>query len=166
MPDGPAFDVIRSGRDPDRRNPVRGWLIAGLALVLVAGGVAVHLALGGPGRPHHAPRRSASPVALAVPPIFHGTPLRPGTARPALLFLGGDGLRLLSVGQRARAALADVWPGSIARDPLGPDPAVQQVASVAGGVAALISSHGSAGLADVGAVLFIPVTGSGPAPRA
>jgi hypothetical protein len=163
VPDGPAFDDIRSGRDPDRRNPVRGRLIAGLVIVLIAGGVAVHLALGGSGHPgHHTARRPASPVALAVPPIFHGTPLRPGTARPALLFLGGDGLRLLSVGQRARTSLADVWPGSIAaRDPLGPDPAVQQVASVAGGVVALISSHGSAGLADVGAVLFIPVTGSG-----
>jgi hypothetical protein len=168
VPDGPAFDVIRSGRDPDRRNPVRGRLIAGLAVVLIAGGVAVHLALGGSSHPrHHAPRGSASPVALAVPPIFHGTPLRPGTARPALLFLGGDGLRLLSVGQRARDSLTDVWPGDIAaRDPLGPDPAVQQVTSVAGGVVALISSHGSAGLADVGVVVFIPVTGSGAgAPR-
>ena len=166
MPDGPAFDVIRSGRDPDRRNPVRGGLIAGLAVVLIAG-VAVHLALGGSSRPrHHTPRGSAR-VALAVPPIFHGTPMRPGTARPALLFLGGDGLRLLSVGQRARPSLTDVWPGAVAaRDPLGPDPAVQQVAAVAGGVVALISSHGSAGLADVGAVLFIPVTGSGAgAPR-
>ena len=165
MPDGPAFDVIHSGRDPDRRNPVRGWLIAGLAVVLIAGGIAVHLALGGSSRPRHpAPRGSASPVALAVPPIFHGTPLRPGIAPSALLFLGGDGLRLLSVGQRAQASLTDVWPGSIARDPLGPDPAVQQVASVAGGVVALISSHGSAGLADVGVVLFIPVTGSGAGP--
>ena len=110
---------------------------------------------GGSSRPrHHAPRSSASPVALAVPPIFHGTPLRPGSARPALLFLGGDGLRLLSVGQRARDPCTDVWPGSIAaRDPLGPDPAVQQVAAVAGGVVALISSHGSAGLADAGGCL-------------
>ena len=164
MPDGPAFDVIHSGRDPDR-NPVRGWLIAGLAVVLIAGGIAVHLALGGSSRPRHpAPRDSASPVALAVPPIFQGTPLRPGVAPSALLFLGGDGLRLLSVGQRAQASLTDVWPGSIARDPLGPDPAVQQVTSVAGGVVALISSHGSAGLADVGVVLFIPVTGSGAGP--
>ena len=168
MPDGPAFHVIHSGRDPDRRNPVRGWLIAGLAVVLVAGGVGVHLALGGSSRPrHHAARSSAAPVALAVPRIFQGTPLRPGAARPALLFLGGDGLRLLSVGPRARASLTEVWPGSVAaRDPLGPDPAVQQVESVAGGVVALISSHGSAGLADVGVVLFIPVTGSGAgAPR-
>jgi hypothetical protein len=162
VPDGPAFDVIGSGRDPDRRNPVRGWLIAGLAVVVIAGGVAVHLALAGSGRPrHHPPRSSASSVALAVPPIIHGTPLRPGIARSALLFLGGGGLRLLSVGQRARASLTDVWPGNVAaRDPLGPDPAVQQVASVAGGVVALVSNHGSAGLADVGAVLFIPVTGS------
>ncbi len=106
-------------------------------------------------------------MALAVPQIFQGTPLRPGTARPALLFLGGDGLRLLSVGQRAQASLTDVWPGGIAaRDPLGPDPTVQQVASVAGGAVALISSHGSAGLADVGAVLFIPVTASGAGARA
>jgi hypothetical protein len=76
-------------------------------------------------------------------------------------------LRLLSVGLRAQPSLTEVWPGGIAaRDPLGPDPAVQQVVSVAGGVVALISSHGSAGLADVGAVVFIPVTGTGAgAPR-
>ncbi|MGH7735231.1 MAG: hypothetical protein ACREOE_16465, partial [Gemmatimonadales bacterium] len=132
MPDGPVFDVIRSGRDPDHRHPVRGWLIAGLAVVLIAGGVAVHLALGGSSRPRHdTPRSSAPPVALAVPPIFHGPPLRPGIARPALLLLGGGGLRLLSVGQQARASLTDMWPGSVAaRDPLGPDSTVQQVASV------------------------------------
>src|ERR1700722_7080076 len=102
VPDGPAFDVIHSGRDPDRRNPVRGWLIAVLVVVLVAGGVAVHLGLGGSSRPrHHAPRSSATPVALAVPQIFHGTPLRPGTARAAFLVLGLGGLLLVSVGPDA-----------------------------------------------------------------
>ena len=130
--------------------------------VLIAAGAAVHLVLGGPAAPRHHPQRgSVSPVALAVPPIFHGTPLRPGNARPALLFVGGGGLRVLRVGQRAQVSLAGVWPGgAAARDPLGPDPAVQEVASVAGGVVALLSSHGPAGLADVGAVLFIPVTGA------
>jgi hypothetical protein len=163
VPDGPAFDVIGSGRDPDRGSPVRGWLIAGLAVALVAGGIAVHLALGGSSHPRqHTPRSSPPAVALAVPPILAGTPLRPGVAPPALLFVGGGGLRLLSVGQRAQISLTDVSPdGVAARDPLGPDPAVQQVASVAGGVVALTSNHGSAGLADVGDVVFVPVTGSG-----
>lgn len=166
MPDGPAFDEIRSGRDPDRGAHGRGRLLAGAAAVLIAAGVAVHLALGGPGHPRHSrPRRSASPVALTIPPIFHGTPWRPGIARPALLFVGGGGLRVLSVGQRAQVSLTGVWPGgAAARLPLGPGPAVQQVAPVAGGVVALVSSHGSAGLADVGAVLFIPVTGAGAGP--
>lgn len=168
VPDGPAFDVIRSGRDPDRRNPGTGRLLAVLAGVLIAALIAVHLAQGGSSRPrHHTARVSPSSVALAVPRIFDGTPLRPGMARPALLFLGGGGVRLLKAGGRTPASSTDIGqgPGSAA-DPLGPDYAVQQVASVAGGVVALLSSHGSAGLADIGNVLFIPVTASGAgAPR-
>ena len=156
--------MIRSGRDPERRNPGRGRLLAGVAVaVLIASGIAVHLTLGGSGRPRpHAAHGSRSSVALAAPPIFHGTALRPGIARPALLFLGGGGLRLLNAGGQAPASLADVWSGAVpGHDPLGPDAAVQQVASVSGGVVALISSHGTAGLPDTGDVLFIPVGASG-----
>ena len=88
--------------------------------------------------------------------------MRPGIARPALLFLGGGGLRLLNAGGQAPASLTDVWSGAVSgRDPLGPDAAVQQVASVSGGVVALISGHGAAGLPDTGDVLFIPVSASG-----
>ena len=130
--------VIPIGASP------HGRLLAGAAAVLIAAGAAVHLVLGGPGPPRHPrPRHSTSPVALTVPPLFHGTPLRPGIARPALLFVGGGGLRVLSVGQRAQVSLTGVSPGgAAARDPLGPGPAVQQVAPVAGGVVALVSSHG------------------------
>jgi hypothetical protein len=169
VPDGPPFDVIRSGRDPDRRDPGRGWRLAAVAVaVLITCGIAVHLVLGGSSRPrHHAAGSFRSPAALAAPPMFHGTPLRPGIARPALLFLGGGGLRLLNAGQHAPASLTDVWSGAVpAQAPLGPDAAVQQVTSVSGGVVALISSHGSAGLPDTGDVLFIPVNASGAgAPR-
>ncbi len=156
--------MIGSGRDPGLRNPGRGRLLAGVAVaVLIACGIAVHLVLGGAGRPRpHAARSSPSPVALAAPRIFHGTPLRPGIARPALLFLGGGGLRLLNAGGQGPASLTDVWSGFVpAGDPLGPGAAVQQVASVSGGVVALISSHGAAGLPDTGDVLFIPVGASG-----
>jgi hypothetical protein len=169
VPDGPPFDVIRSGRDPDRRDPGRGWRLAAAAVaVLIVGGVAVHLVVGGSSRPrHHATGNFRSSVVLAAPRIFHGTPLRPGIARPALLFLGGGGLRLLNAGEQAPASLTDVWSGAVpASDPLGPDAAVQQVTSVSGGVVALISSHGSAGLPDIGDVVFIPVNASGAgAPR-
>jgi hypothetical protein len=164
VPDGPAFDVIRSGRDPERRDPGRGRLLAGVAVaILIAGGIAVHLVLGVSSRPsHHAARSFRSSVALAAPPIFHGTPLRPGIAHPALLFLGGGGLRLLDAGGRAPASLTDLWSGAVpGRDPLGPGAAVQQVASVSGGVVALISGHGAAGLPDTGDVLFIPVGAAG-----
>jgi hypothetical protein len=51
-----------------------------------------------------------------------------------------------------------------ARNPLGLDSAVQQVISVAGGVVALIYGHGSAGLPDIGDVLFVPVDGRGAGP--
>jgi hypothetical protein len=163
VPDGPAFDVIGSGRDPDRPSPGRGRLLAVVAVaVLIAGGIAVHLALGGPSRPrHHVARSSRSSVELAAPRIFQGTPLRPGIARRALLFLGGGELRLLNAGGQAPPSLTGVWSGFVpAGDPLGPDAAVQQVASVSGGVVALISSHGTAGLPDTGDVLFIPVGAS------
>jgi hypothetical protein len=143
VPDGPPFDVIRSGRDPDRRDPGRGWRLAAAAVaVLIVGGVAVHLVVGGSSRPrHHATGNFRSSVVLAAPRIFHGTPLRPGIARPALLFLGGGGLRLLNAGEQAPASLTDVWSGAVpASDPLGPDAAVQQVTSVSGGVVALSGS--------------------------
>jgi hypothetical protein len=139
-------------------------MIAAVAVaVLIAGGVAAHLVLAGSSRPGHHSAGSFRPsVVLTAPRIFHGTPLRPGVARPALLFLGGGGLRLLDAGKQAHASLTDVWSGAgPARYPLGPDAAVQQVTSVSGGVVALVSSHGSAGLPDTGDVLFIPVSASG-----
>ena len=93
--------------------------------------------------------------------MLHGTPLRPGGAPGTLLFLGGEDLQLLTVRERAPASLTSVLPDAAdAQDPLGPDPAVQQVISVAGGVVALIYSHGQADLPDVGDVLFVPVDAS------
>ena len=142
-------------------------MLAGVAAaVLIAGGIAFRLISGpsGAGPPRN-PRPRRPRWRWPYRRSFTGRPCGRVSRASALLFLGGDGLRLLSVGQRAQVSLTDAWPGArIARDPLGPDPAVQQVASVAGGVVALISSHGSAGLADVGVVLFIPVTGSGAGP--
>jgi hypothetical protein len=104
--------------------------------------------------------------------MLHGTPLRPGGAPGTLLFLGGEELRLLTVREQAPTSLNSVLPDAgDARNPLGPDPAVQQIISVADGVVVLVYSHGSAGLPDIGDVLFVPVDASGagrprPAPRA
>jgi len=165
---GPDFDVISSGRDPDRRRLVPGRLLAMAAAVLIGGGLAVHLILSGSGRPpRHQARSSPSPIVVAAPWMLHGTPLRPGDTPRTLLFLGGDELRLLDVGQRPRASLTTVEPAAgQAADPLGPGPAVHQVTSVAGGVVALIFSHGQGGLPDIGDVVFIPVGASGAgAPR-
>jgi hypothetical protein len=169
VPDEPVSDVISGGRDPDRR-PARPWrLIAGVtAAVLIAGAAALHVILAGPHRPPR-PKAQASPssVALTAPSMLHGTPLPPGGAPSTRLFLGGDQLQLLTAGGRAPASLTTVLLGAAAAgDPLGSDPAVQQITSAAGGIVALIFSPGSAGLPDIGDVIFVPVStlGTG-APR-
>ncbi len=169
MPDEPVFDVISGGHDRDRRGGRRGRLIAGVtAVLLIVAGAAVHLILAGS---HHPPRpkaqRAASSIALTAPSMLHGTPLPPTGVPSTRLFLGGDQLRLLTAGGRAPASLTTVSPAAAAAgDPLGSDPAVQQITSAAGGIVALIFSHGSAGLPDIGDVIFVPVSASGTgAPR-
>ena len=142
-------------------------LLAGVAAAaLIAGGIAFHLISGPSGpAPPRKPQASPSPVALAVLSILHGTPLRPGGAPGTLLFLGGEELRLLNVREQAPTSLTSVLPDAgNAQNPLGPDPAVQQIISVADGVVVLIYSHGSAGLPDIGDVLFVPVDASGAGP--
>ena len=168
MPDDPAPDVISAGRDPDHE-PRRGgrWrLLAGLAAaVLIIGVLAFRLSGGSSGPvPPPKPPASPSPVALAVPSMLHGTPLRPGGAPGTLLFLGGDELRLLAVRAQSQASApeASVLPGAgDSRDPLGPGVPVQQVIAVAGGVVALVDSRGPGGLPDIGDVLFVPVGARG-----
>jgi hypothetical protein len=167
VPDEPAFDVISGGRDPGHRRAVPWRLLAGAAVaVLVAGGIAFRLFAGPSGPvPPRKPQASPSPVALVAPSMLHGTPLRPGGAPGTRLFLGGEELRLLTVREQAPTSLSSVVPDAgDARNPLGPDPAVQQIISVAGGVVALVYSHGSAGLPDIGDVLFVPVDASGAGP--
>ncbi len=169
MPDGPVADVISRGRDPDGGRSVPWRWFAGVTVaVLIAGVVAGHLIQGGSSRPpHHKAQGSVSSAALAAPSMLHGTPWRPGVAPSTFLFLGGGGLRLLHLEDPARASLTGVSPGAErAGNPLGPGAAVQQITSAAGGVVALISSHGPAGLRDIGDVLFIPVGAAGAgAPR-
>jgi hypothetical protein len=164
MPDEPALDVISGGRDPGHRRAA-SWrlLAAAAAAVLIAGGIAFRLFSGPSGPvPPSKPQASPPPVALAAPPMLRGTPLRPGGAPGTLLFLGGEELRLLNVREQAPTSLSSVLPDAeVARYPLGPDPAVRQIISVADGIVALAYSHGSADLPDIGDVLFIPVDASG-----
>ena len=165
VPDEQASDVISGGRDPDRR-PAAPWrpLVGATAVVLVAGVIAFRLITGGSGHPApHKTPGSPSSVTLAAPTMLHGTPLAAGGAPPAALFLGGQELRVLQIGGHAPAGpTASALPtAGNTNDPLGPDPAVQQVISAAGGVVALILSHGQAGLPDIGDVVFIPAGPSG-----
>ena len=169
MPDEPAADVISGGRDPDRRPagpalPAGPWrrLAVVAAAVLIAGWITFHLTLGGPGRPpHRTPQGSPSAAALLAPAMLHGTPWRPGGAPGTVLFLGGEQLRILNVPRQGLTSFTGVPLGAGGPgDPLGPDPAVQQINSVAGGVVVLVSGHGSAGLPDIGDVLFVPVSAS------
>ena len=168
MPDESGLDVISGGPGPDHRRAAPWRLLAGVAAAaLIAGGIAFHLISGPSGPvPPRKPQASPSPVALSAPSMLHGTRVRPGDAPGTLLFLGGEELRLLTVLEQAPTSLTSVLPDAgDARNPLGLDPAVEQISSVAGGVVALIYSHGSAGLPDIGDVLFVPVDARGPAPR-
>jgi hypothetical protein len=165
VPDEQASDVISGGRDPDRGPAVPWRPVAGATVVvLVAAVIAFRLITGGSGHPaSHKTPGSPSSVALAAPTMLHGTPLSSGGAPPAALFLGGQELRVLQIrGQAPAAPPASVLPtAGNTDDPLGPDPAVQQIISAAGGVVALILSHGQAGLPDIGDVVFIPAGASG-----
>jgi hypothetical protein len=162
-------DIISSGRDPDRRRPVpRRLLAVAAAAALIGGTITVHLVLGSNAHrlPHRRTQGALSSTALAAPSMLHGTPLRPGVAPGTFLFLGGQELRLLNVRDGVSASLATALPDAAgARDPLGLDPVVRQITSVAGGVIALLAGDGgSAGLPEVGDVLFVPVTASGAGP--
>jgi hypothetical protein len=168
MSDDPAPDVISAGRDPDHEPGRAGrWrLLAGLTAAVLIAGVIVFRLSGGLSGPVPPPKPSASPspVALAVPSMLHGTPLRPGGAPGTLLFLSGDELRLLTVRAQPQAPTpeASVLPhAGDSRDPLGPGVPVQQVIAVAGGVVALVYSRGPGGLPDIGDVLFVPVGARG-----
>lgn len=163
MPDDTAPDVISGGRDPDHEpgRPGRWRLLAAAAAVLIAGGIAFRLSAGSSG-PVPPPKPTPSPVALAVPTMLHGTPLRPGSAPGTLLFLGGDELRQLSVRARAPASAVSALPDTgDTPNPLGPGIPVQQVIAVAGGVVALVYSYGPGNLPDIGDVVFLPVSAQG-----
>ena len=160
--------MISGGPDPDHHRTGPGRLLAGAAVVvLFAGAIAFHLISGHSGAVLPKPRPSPSPVALQAPSMLHGTPLRAGDAPGTLLFLGGADLRLLTVRAKAPVSATSVLPvAGDATDPLGPDPAVRQIISVTGGVVALVYGYGSAGLPDIGDVLFVPVDAAGAgAPR-
>jgi hypothetical protein len=137
---GGGTDVLSSRRDPDRpsRWPVRWRLVAAAAAVaLIGAGITLGLRL-------------------------TGQPSQP----PGTLLLGGPGeLRLLGAGDQAPAALgwANGLLGVSGPSRLGPSPAVRQIASVSGGMVALLGSDAAGGYPGTGAVFFIPVTSRGAA---
>ena len=132
-------------------------------MLLVAGGLGFRLIGARSGGHHPHPRHSVS-AALSLPlrPILPGPPLASGQAASAVLFLGGQDLRRVAIEpQRPSSAAAPV--AASTGLPLGPGPAVQQIVPVSGGVVALLTGHGSGGLRDIGAVIFVPADPAGTA---
>ena len=162
--DGGA-DVLSSGRDPDRspRWPVRRRLVAAAAAVaLIGAGITIGLRLTGQLSP---PNRAAAEPPPTGPVMPRGPRLRLDASLGTLL-LGGPGeLRLLNAGNQATAALgwANGLLGGTRSSRLGPSPAVRQIASVSGGVVALLGSDAAGAYPAIGAVFFIPVTSRGAA---
>jgi hypothetical protein len=162
--DGGA-DVLSSGRDPDRsaRWPVRWRLVAAAAAVALLGaGITLGLRLTGQPSPPSAAAAAKQPPVSAM---LGGARLRLDASLGALL-LGGPGeLRLLNTGDRAVAVLsrANGLLGVSGSGRLGLSPAVRQVASVSGGVVALLGGDVAGGYPGTGAVFFIPVTSRGAA---
>jgi hypothetical protein len=162
--DGGA-DILSSGHDPDQPS---GWrvpwrLAAGAAVALTGAGIALGLLLTGRPGPPIAP--AAAEQAQTVPAMLRGAPLRPDPSLGALL-LGGPGeLRLLNAGDQVPGALcrADRLLGLSGPSRLGPSAAVGQIASVPGGVVALLSGDEAGGSPAIGEVFFIPLTSRGPA---
>ena len=161
--DGGA-DVLSSGRDPDRRSrwPVRWRLFAAaVAVALVGAGITTGLRLAG----QLSPPNTATAEPPAAPVMPGGARLRPGASLGTLLLGGPRELRLLDAGDEVTAALgwANGLLGVTGRSRLGPRPAVRQIASVSGGVVALLGSDAAGGSPAIGAVFFIPVTSRGAA---
>jgi hypothetical protein len=161
--DGGA-DVLSSGRDPGRppRWPVRWRLVAAAAVALIGAGITIGLRQTDQLSP---PNAAAAEQPPAVPAMLGGVPLRLDASLGTLL-LGGPGeLRLLNADDQATAALgwANGLLGVSGSSRLGPSPAVRQIASVSGGVVALLGSEAAEGYPAIGAVFFIPVTSRGAA---
>ncbi len=165
MVDGSA-DVLSSGRDPDRPPgwPVRWRLVAAAAAVALTGaGITLGVRLTGQPSPPNAAAAAKQPQT--VPAMLGGARLQPDASLGTLL-LGGPGeLRLLDAGDQSSAPLG--WAkgllGVSGPSRLGPSPGVRQIASVSGGVVALLGSDAAGGYPAIGAVFFIPVTARGAA---
>jgi hypothetical protein len=161
--DGGA-DILSSGRDPRPSRWRVPWrLVAVAAVALIGAGITLGLLL---------TRQPVPPVAAAaanqaqtVPAMLRGAPLRSDSSLGTLL-LGGPGeLRLLDIGDQTSAPLgwADGLLGVKGSSRLGSSPAVWQIASVPGGVVALVSSDAGGGYPAIGEVFFIPITSRGAA---
>ncbi len=142
---------------------MRRRLVAAVAAVaLIGAGTVLGLRLAGQPSP---PNAAAAEQPQTVPAMLGGTRLRPDASLGTLLLGGPGGLRLLNAGDQAPAALG--WANGLlgvgGPSRLGPSPAVLQIASVPGGVVALLGSDTAGGYPATGAVFFIPVTSRGAA---
>jgi hypothetical protein len=108
---------------------------------------------------------SAAEPPTTVPAMLGGVRLRLDASLGTLLLGGPGGLRLLNADDQATAALgkANGLLGASGSGRLGPGPAVRQIASVSGGVVALLGSEAAEGYPAMGAVFFIRVTSRGAA---
>jgi hypothetical protein len=153
-------DVLAFGRDPDQP----GWwqvhrrlAAAAAATALIGAGITVGVLAS----------RSSPPAATRPPEpmatMLSGAPLRPGSGPGPLLLGGPAGVRLLNVSDQvpATAGEADGLPAVTTSSVLGPSATVE-IASVAGGVVALVNDDPHPVDPAVGEALFIPVTARGP----
>jgi hypothetical protein len=155
-------DILSSGRDPDQ--PAGGrvpWRLVAVTVALVGAAVAVGLQF--TGRPGPPVRPAADTRAGSMPVLLRGAPLRPDLSLGTLLIGGPGELRLLTAVDRLAGSHG--WVNASLRLPgrLGSSPAVRQIASVHGGVVALLGNGVARADPAVGEVYFIPVGSQGEA---
>jgi hypothetical protein len=157
---GGGAEIVSFGPDPVRPSwwRVHRRLVAVAAvLALICAMIRLGLVLSGQ------PQPTAARQAQTITAMLRGAPLRPDPRLGTLVLGGGTELRLVNVSNLVPSTLdwAHGLPGGSGRRSLGPRARVQQIVSVSGGVAVLLSDDAQMGDPATGEVFFVPVTSRG-----